>query len=251
MQNSVEFNSLAFIAEAGPVAITVALILLLMSLVSWYVVVVKAVQIYRRKNSVGQYLEKFWVANTLGQALKLEGDNVFADFAKKSVRAAEHYQAHAHQKNASGENLEISKDEFLARSMNRAIVEEGARLEHGLTALASIGSVAPFVGLFGTVWGIYHALAAISLSGQATLDKVAGPVGEALIMTAFGLAVAIPAVLAYNAFLRSNRAHQAALEQFAHELHMLLITGAVMKSSVVREGAAVKESNLKAVEVSA
>ncbi len=250
MQSTVEFNSLTFILEAGPVAIAVAIMLLLMSLVSWYVIVVKAVQIYQKKNSTQSYLEKFWVASTLGQALKLEGENIFAEFAKKTVRAAEHYQAHSNQKVASGESVEISKDEFLARTMNRAIVEEGARLEHGLTALASIGSVAPFVGLFGTVWGIYHALAAISLSGQATLDKVAGPVGEALIMTAFGLAVAIPAVLAYNAFLKSNRAHQAALEQFAHELHMLLITGAVMKNNVARESVS-KESNLQVVEVSA
>lgn len=249
MQSTVEFNSLMFILEAGPVAIAVAIILLLMSLVSWYVIVVKAVQIYQKKSSTQSYLEKFWVAPTLGQALKLEGENIFADFAKKSVRAAEHYQAHASQKSANGENLEISKDEFLARTMNRAMVEEGARLEHGLTALASIGSVAPFVGLFGTVWGIYHALAAISLSGQATLDKVAGPVGEALIMTAFGLAVAIPAVLAYNTFLRSNRAHQAQLEKFAHDLHMLLITGAVMKTPAKQESK-VKE-NLQVVEVSA
>lgn len=249
MQGSVEFNSLTFITEAGPVAMVVAAILLLMSLVSWYVIAVKAVQIFLRKKSTGGYLAQFWGAATLGQALKLGGDNVFADFAKKSVRAAEHYQASVSQKNVSGENLDISKDEFLARTMNRAIVDEGARLEHGLTALASIGSVAPFVGLFGTVWGIYHALAAISLSGQATLDKVAGPVGEALIMTAFGLVVAIPAVLAYNTFLRSNRAHQAALELFAYELHMLLITGAVMKTPAKQEHK-VKE-NLQVVEVSA
>lgn len=250
MQSSVEFNSLAFIVEAGPVAMFVAAILLMMSVVSWYLIVTKAVQIYRKKNTTQNYLEKFWEASTLGQALKLDGENVFAEFAKKSVRAAEHYQTHANQKTAVGENIEISKDEFLARTMNRSLVEESASLEHGLTVLASIGSVSPFVGLFGTVWGIYHALAAISLSGQATLDKVAGPVGEALIMTAFGLAVAIPAVLAYNAFLRSNRMHQAKLEQFAHELHMLLITGAVMKSQPIRH-ATVKESNLQVVEVSA
>lgn len=249
MQSTVEFNSLTFILEAGPVAIVVAIILLLMSLVSWYVIVVKSVQMFQKQGSTQSYLEKFWVAPTLGQALKLEGENVFAEFAKKSVRAAEHYQAHINQKGLSGESVEISKDEFLARAMNRAILEEGARLEHGLTALASIGSVAPFVGLFGTVWGIYHALAAISLTGQATLDKVSGPVGEALIMTAFGLAVAIPAVLAYNAFLRANRSHQAQLEKFAHDLHMLLITGAVMKTAAKQENK-VKE-NLQVVEVSA
>jgi biopolymer transport protein ExbB len=98
-----------------------------------------------------------------------------------------------------------SAEEFLTRALSRAIERESARLESGLTFLASVSASAPFIGLFGTVWGIYHALIAIGLSGQGTLDKVAGPVGEALIMTALGLAVAIPAVLAYNAFTRANR----------------------------------------------
>lgn len=100
-----------------------------------------------------------------------------------------------------------------------------------MTVLASVGSIAPFVGLFGTVWGIYHALASISLSGQATLDKVAGPVGEALIMTALGLAVAIPAVLAYNAFVRMNRNLLAETETFAQEVHVLLTTGAALRDT--------------------
>jgi biopolymer transport protein ExbB len=109
--------------------------------------------------------------------------------------------------------------------MRRVIDEETARFESGLTVLASIGSTAPFVGLFGTVWGVYHALVAIGLSGQGTLDKVAGPVGEALIMTALGLAVAIPAVLAYNALVRSNRLVLAKLDAFAHDLFAVLTTG--------------------------
>lgn len=99
-------------------------------------------------------------------------------------------------------------------------------MESGLSVLASVGSVAPFVGLFGTVWGIYHALTAIGQSGVATIDKVAGPVGEALIMTAIGLAVAIPAVLAYNAYIKANRSVMAELESFAQDLHTLLTTGA-------------------------
>jgi len=110
--------------------------------------------------------------------------------------------------------------------MRRVIDEDTARLESGLTVLASVGSTAPFVGLFGTVWGVYHALVAIGLSGQGTLDKVAGPVGEALIMTALGLAVAIPAVLAYNGFVRANRLVLAQLDAFAHDLYAVLTTGA-------------------------
>src|SRR5690606_1870297 len=114
--------------------------------------------------------------------------------------------------------------EFLTRAMRRIMDEETVRHESGLTALASVGATAPFVGLFGTVWGVYHALVSIGLSGQGTLDKVAGPVGEALIMTAIGLAVAIPAVLAYNAFVRSNRVMLARLDAFAHDLHAVLTT---------------------------
>ena len=112
--------------------------------------------------------------------------------------------------------------EYLTRTLNNAVDQESAASEHGLTLLATAGSAAPYVGLFGTVWGIYHALVQIGMSGQGTLDKVAGPVGEALIMTALGLAVAIPAVLAYNAFNRRNRLWMARLESFAHDLYVLL-----------------------------
>ncbi|MBR4877852.1 MAG: MotA/TolQ/ExbB proton channel family protein, partial [Rhodocyclaceae bacterium] len=110
--------------------------------------------------------------------------------------------------------------------LRQSLAAATARLESGLTLLASIGSTAPFIGLFGTVWGIYHALIQISASGAATIDKVAGPVGESLIMTAFGLFVAIPAVLAYNAFTRANRLELASLDAFAHDLHDYLTTGA-------------------------
>jgi biopolymer transport protein ExbB len=112
--------------------------------------------------------------------------------------------------------------EYLTRTLNNAVDQEAADCEYGLTILATAGSAAPYVGLFGTVWGIYHALVQIGMSGQGTLDKVAGPVGEALIMTALGLAVAIPAVLAYNAFNRRNRLWMAKLESFSHDLFVLL-----------------------------
>ncbi len=118
-----------------------------------------------------------------------------------------------------------SPDEYLLRAMRRAITQERVRLGQGLAFLASVGSAAPFIGLFGTVWGIYHALLAIGAAGQSSLDKVAGPVGEALIMTGFGLAVALPAVLIYNFFVRRNRLRLAALEEFGHDLFTLLVTG--------------------------
>jgi biopolymer transport protein ExbB len=160
--------------------------------------------------------------------------------ATRALAAAEHHQTHATHEGA------VSRDEFIARAMNRSLAEENAQLEKGLTVLASVGSVSPFVGLFGTVWGIYHALASISQSGQATLDKVAGPVGEALIMTAFGLAVAIPAVLAYNMLVRGNRNLIGQVEHFGDELHTLLTTGAVINSTaasaVAKDRSAVKDS---------
>lgn len=141
----------------------------------------------------------------------------------------------AHGLNASEQHYRLSKetsgatrnrDEYISQSLRRTIGNEAIKLETGLTLLASIGSIDPFVGLFGTVWGIYHALGAISVGGQATVDKVAGPVGEALIMTAFGLAVAKPAVLAYNAFIRDNRLLMAEMENFAHDLYVSLTIGA-------------------------
>jgi biopolymer transport protein ExbB len=129
---------------------------------------------------------------------------------------------------ASADSLAARSDrsELITRALRQRINEGAAHLEAGLTFMASVGATAPFVGLFGTVWGIYHALLAIAASGTIAVDKVAGPVGEALVMTAFGLAVAIPAVLAYNAFTRVNRLLLAELDGFAHDLHAFLTVGA-------------------------
>ena len=124
----------------------------------------------------------------------------------------------------------LDASEWLTRTLRNSIDESTARLQSGLAVLASVGSTAPFVGLFGTVWGIYHALLAISSAGQATIDKVAGPIGEALIMTALGLAVAIPAVLGYNALVRGNKSVLHKLNRFAHDLHAYLVTGSRVAS---------------------
>lgn len=227
MQNGYEFNSLEFIAAGGTVSMLVALILLVMSIASWYFIVTKSIAVWRMRSAFKAYLAKFWQAPSLAAALK-QGEELaptgMSRLAEKAMLAAEHHQSHASKTEIA------AQDEFVARAMNRSITEESAMMEGGLTVLASVGSVSPFVGLFGTVWGIYHALASISLSGQATLDKVAGPVGEALIMTAFGLAVAIPAVLAYNAIVRANRSLSAELEKFGYELHTLIVTGSVMRA---------------------
>jgi len=221
MQNGYEFNSLEFISAGGPVAMGVALLLLAMSVASWYLIVSKNVQAWRLRREFSRYTQNFWSAPSLTIAMQQDSDIALARLAQHALAAAEHQQQHSST---------LTADEFIARAMNRCIAEESANMERGFTVLASVGSVSPFVGLFGTVWGIYHALASISQSGQATLDKVAGPVGEALIMTALGLAVAIPAVLAYNALLRSNRLFMHAIEEFGYQLHTLLISGAVLNT---------------------
>jgi len=144
---------------------------------------------------------------------------VFVPLAVGAANAATHPAAE------NSLAAQIDRSELITRALRQRINEAAGRLDAGLTILGSVGSTAPFVGLFGTVWGIYRALISIAASGQIAIDKVAGPVGEALIMTAFGLAVAIPAVLAYNAFTRANRVVLGALDGFAHDLHATLTTG--------------------------
>ena len=248
MEHGQEFSSWAFIVNGGPISITVAVILLVMSVASWYLMLVKSVQLIRARSATRAYIKAFWQAATLDTAIRHQsGASPVARLAQQSVEAAEHHQQHASKRLGDA----CSQDEFIARVMRRAISQENARLESGLTVLASVGSVAPFVGLFGTVWGIYHALASISISGQATLDKVAGPVGEALIMTAIGLAVAIPAVLAYNALVRGNRVLLAQIESFAHDLHTLLTTGAPLLNAANGRNAANTKSHAHLKEVTA
>ena len=198
-----------FLAQTDAVGKALLAILLLMSLASWYLILAKSfARALERRRSTG-FLAAFWASPSLAVVQKhLGADDSFSRLA-----------AHALEARGKGDG------EFLTRAMRRIMDEETVRHESGLTVLASVGSTAPFIGLFGTVWGVYHALVEIGISGQGTLDKVAGPVGEALIMTALGLAVAIPAVLAYNAFVRANRVVLARLDAFAHDLHALITTG--------------------------
>ncbi|HKA42370.1 MAG TPA: MotA/TolQ/ExbB proton channel family protein [Burkholderiales bacterium] len=214
-----------FLTQADAVGRVALAVLLLMSVASWYLILTKGLQVLMTRRRTARFLETFWNAPSLqAVASHLEQhrpDEPFSHLAWHGLVAARHHQRHgANKLNEAG-----STSEFVTRAMRRVIDEETARFESGLAVLASVGSTAPFVGLFGTVWAVYHALVNIGMSGQGTLDKVAGPVGEALIMTALGLVVAVPAVLAYNAFVRSNRVALATLDGFAHDLFAVLSTG--------------------------
>jgi len=226
MNPVVESSGIAhFLSQTDTVGKLIIAAMILMSIATWYLILTKAIQVIAMKRRSARFLDAFWNAPSLDAvAAELEGhhpDEPFAHLAHHGIVAARHHARHGGNKLGDAG----SASEFLTRSMRRVIDEDTARLESGLSVLASVGSTAPFVGLFGTVWGVYHALVAIGMSGQGTLDKVAGPVGEALIMTAAGLAVAIPAVLAYNAFTRSNRMVLSQLDAYAHDLFAFLTTG--------------------------
>lgn len=216
--------------QQGDIVIkTVAVLLLLMSIASWCVIAIRAYALYRLRRP-SRALGQFWHAQSFNEGLAILGPaqhaNPYRDLAETGLAELQHHTSH---KNDLHGHLPVA--DWLTGSLRASIDESAERLQKGLAILASVGSTSPFVGLFGTVWGIYHALVGIGTSGQASIDKVAGPVGEALIMTAFGLAVAIPAVLGYNALNRGNRAILAKLNRFAHQLHAYLITGAAPAAS--------------------
>ncbi len=222
----------SFLSQTDGVSKSILVLLCVMSLATWYLIVTKAIQflIVRRRST--RFLETFWNAPSLqvvGDSLDdHHPDEPFSHLTWHGLATVRHHQ----QQRGNKLDEAGSPAEFITRAMRRVVDEETARMESGLTALASVGSTAPFVGLFGTVWGVYHALINIGMSGQGTLDKVAGPVGEALVMTALGLAVAIPAVLAYNAMVRGNRVVLAQLDSFAHDLFAFLMTGAHLSEPV-------------------
>ena len=210
-------------AQGDAVSHSVAYILLLMSIISWYYILSKAWTSWRIRKSATA-LEGFWSAPSMPDAIgflrQSDSENIYAPMASQALEAV-NVKSHAGSLNAT-----IDPGELVTRTLRQQMNRVSSRLENGLTLLASVGSTAPFIGLFGTVWGIYHALVAVSSAGTIQIDKVAGPVGEALIMTAIGLVVAIPAVLGYNAFTRVNRITLSELDGFAHDLHAHLTTGA-------------------------
>jgi len=222
-----------FIAQSDAIGQGLFVILVLMSVLSWALIVIKGIALALRQRRSQSFLSFFWNATSL-EAVQHEiaTHGVNEPFAHLTAHAM-HAQAHHARYGAAKLEEAGSAQEFLTRTIKKVLDEETMRMESGLTALATIGATAPFVGLFGTVWGVYHALLAIGASGSGSLDKVAGPVGEALIMTGVGLAVAIPAVVAYNWLTRSNRVWGARLDAFAFELFAFLSTGQTLKTSDV------------------
>jgi biopolymer transport protein ExbB len=193
------------------------IIMILMSMGSWYIIFTKLWE-QRRMLRNARQAEAFWKAGDVrtGLATLPEG-TAFRFLADQSIQAAGHHEGTLVEK--------IDLHTWIGLSVERAVTNIQSRLQDGLSFLATVGSTAPFVGLFGTVWGIYHALTAIGISGQASIDKVAGPVGEALIMTAFGLGVAVPAVMGYNWLIRRNKGVMEKVRAFSGELHNVLLTG--------------------------
>ena len=227
MENTLGFGH--FLADADGIARFILVLLLVASIGTWTLIVSKGLRLYAARRRSAAFLGGFWRADSLDDvARRLRETGVtepFSHLVHHGFTAIEQHRAARDGHKSRGLIDAGTPDEFLTRALKRAIAQDRARLEHGQSFLATVASSAPFVGLFGTVWGIYHALMAIGTSGQGTLDRVAGPVGEALIMTALGLAVAIPAAVAYNAFARASRNTLAELDSFAHDVFTFLATG--------------------------
>jgi biopolymer transport protein ExbB len=192
------------------------LILVVMSMGSWYILITKLWESMKISGQAKTAHRQFFKANTLQEgAAQLKQGSAFRFIADTGIAASEHHEGEL--------TANIDRNTWVTMSVDRAVGDVQSRLQDGLAFLATVGSTAPFVGLFGTVWGIYHALTAIGIAGQASIDKVAGPVGEALIMTAIGLAVAVPAVLGYNWLVRRNKVTLDAVRSFSADLHGVLM----------------------------
>ena len=199
------------------------IILVIMSMGSWYIMFVKVYEQFKLFREAAKVKASFWSAGSVTEGMGgLKEGSPFRFIAESGMEASKHHE---------GKLLEqIDFNEWVTMGIQRAVENVSSRLQDGLAFLATVGSTAPFVGLFGTVWGIYHALTAIGIAGQASIDKVAGPVGEALIMTAFGLAVAVPAVLGYNWLVRRNKVALEHLRAFSADLHLVLVSGGAKKA---------------------
>jgi biopolymer transport protein ExbB len=204
--------------QGDAVAKGTLLILVIMSISSWYVIFTKLAEQSKLNKQAVAAKETFWSASTVAQGKDtLAQDSAFRFIAEKGLEGASKH---------TGLLGAVDFNEWVTMSIQRAMANVQSRMQDGLAVLATVGSTAPFVGLFGTVWGIYHALVKIGMSGQASIDKVAGPVGESLIMTAIGLAVAVPAVLGYNWLVRRNKAVMEEVNAFGADLHAVLLGSA-------------------------
>jgi biopolymer transport protein ExbB len=204
--------------QGDVVAKTVLIIMLIMSMGSWYIIFTKLWEQHRLMKAGDAASKNFWSAGSVGNGIgSLKEGSAYRYIAESGVKASEHHEGTLVE--------QIDRHTWISMSVQRAIDSVNSRLQDGLAFLATVGSTAPFVGLFGTVWGIYHALTAIGISGQASIDKVAGPVGEALIMTAIGLAVAVPAVMGYNWLIRRNKTAMEAVRSFGSDVHNVLLAG--------------------------
>ena len=215
------------VAAPGEFAVSwiVLIMLVVMSVGSWWYTIVNAIKNVVVASRADTVVRTFWETPNAQDAIRfMEEQPASEPFSKIALDCA---QAAAHHQRHEGSRLvdALNRSEFIDRALRQAVTRESAKLENGLTWLATVGATAPFVGLLGTVWGIYGALIRIGATGQASIDAVAGPVGEALIMTALGLFVAIPAVLAYNAFVRANRNTNSKFDTFSHDLHDFFSTG--------------------------
>ena len=203
-------------AQGDFVARFVLILLALMSMGSWYIMITKLYESMKLSREAKQARKGFFKALTLNEAVKtLKAGSAFRFIAESGIEAG------AHHEGALTDN--IDRNTWVTMGVQRSVEDVQSRLQDGLAFLATVASSSPFVGLFGTVWGIYHALTAIGIAGQASIDKVAGPVGEALIMTAIGLAVAVPAVFGYNFLVRRNKSAMESVRGFAADLHGVLM----------------------------
>ncbi len=227
-----------FIAQSDAVGKTLLVLLLAMSVLSWTLIALKGLAQWSRQRRSARFLAFFWNAGSL-EAVQHEivTHGTRDPFSQLTAQAMHARQHHARCGAARLEDAGSASD-FVTRTIKKVLDEQTTRLENGLTVLATVGATAPFVGLFGTVWGVYHALVAIGMRGAGTLDQVAGPVGEALIMTGLGLAVAIPAVAGYNALVRANRVTLSRLDAFAHELLTFVTMGQPLAAADEPAGAA-------------
>ena len=204
--------------QGGVLAWSVFLILVFMSLISWFIIFTKWWDQRKVLADAKDLEKKFWAAPSLAEgAKKLDKNSAFRQIVDDGLRASDHHEGRLTDK--------IDQHEWVSMALNRSNANVQSKLQGGLAFLASVGSTSPFIGLFGTVIGIYRALINIGIAGQASIDKVAGPVGEALIMTALGLAVAVPAVLGYNWLIRRNKDVSERLGNFAADVHGALVSG--------------------------